>query len=235
MDLKPVLDTSSPRRVAYNTAQSPVKRVAYNRNYKINHIKANPAPFDAESPQKSYQDQFMPYQSRGEEYSEPPGSPSENNSEEDLRLDEQIENYYSGQMHNQNSAPEVSPVEERLGNNYQSGDPPNDQSSPKFVFDDSALKKYATEGFKENSNSRNIDIETKEKEEPDEQQYLYKHQPNFSRVSERSQEEDEESFDLKKTKMIKKSGLVKRKSSNLRDSSVSKSCNLSDNSQVGKK
>ena len=51
MDLKPVLDANSPiKRIAYNTAQSPVKRVAYNRNYKINHIKANPAPFDAESP-----------------------------------------------------------------------------------------------------------------------------------------------------------------------------------------
>ena len=67
----------------------------------------------------------MPYQSRREEYSEPPGSPTENNSEEDLRLDEQIENYYSGTMHDRNSTPELSPAEERLGKNHHSGDLPN--------------------------------------------------------------------------------------------------------------
>ena len=101
-------------------------------------------------------------------------------------MDEQIENYYADQMHKGIvNMPELSPAEERLQRNRHSGEFHQRQNSPNFVFDDTTLKKYATEGFNENPNSRNIDIVEDDKNLND-QPYMYKHQPSFSRVSERS-------------------------------------------------
>ena len=59
------------------------------------------------------------------------------------------------------------------------------------------------------------------------------HQPSFSRVSERSQEEDEESLERRPVRKGKKAGQRKSRST-LRASSVSRS-NVSDNSRVGSK
>lgn len=121
---------------------------------------------------------------------------------------------------------DVAPGEARLRAS-KSGDG-NVKGQQNFFSEDSEMRKYATENSRNGLGGRNGDIGDNE-----ELQYLYRHQPSFSRVSERSQEEDEESFDLKQRR-IKKGRLAKSKSSNLRESSVSKS-NLSDNSQIGRK
>ena len=85
-----------------------------------------------------------------EQSHEPPGSPNNGryngNGEDDLLIEERLSGRYAEHQKQHGNMPELSPspVQHKHRVVYNSNEIPSDPMAPNIVFDDSALRKYAS-------------------------------------------------------------------------------------------